>query len=137
MSINYPPTSWLRIKEDFNEIISEIQDGFYEQGYKNKIIIFYDFSKLKCREKITNGVMELFQYDYYDENFNILMKFHSEPHEEEEYQTDTEPFHMHVNQDADDLACSFRTELYKPHQDLEGIIKFIRGHHIISGKLYV
>lgn len=52
------------------------------------------------------------------------MKFHSEPHEKKEQQTETEPFHMHVAANESDLKASKRIA-NKHLQDLYSIIAFI------------
>ena len=42
-------------------------------------------------------------------NGSIVMKFHSEPHtNSKEHQTSTEPFHLHVKKDEQDLEASLR-----------------------------
>ena len=35
-----------------------------------------------------------------DENNKVIMKFHSEPHNDKRYQTSTEPFHIHGNENS-------------------------------------
>jgi len=46
---------------------------------------------------------------FYSPTGSIVIKFHSEPHEEtKEHQTSTEPFHLHVKRDEQDQKASIR-----------------------------
>lgn len=53
-------------------------------------------------------LLSIMDYDYYSSNGSIVMKFHSEPHDNIEQQTSTEPFHLHVKRDEQDLEASMR-----------------------------
>ena len=87
-------------------------------------------TKLRCQEYIKDGFIDFYHYDYYDAEGNIIMKFHSEPHDDEKYQTDTEPFHMHVPSDIYDLKASKRIK-NKYLQDLYSIMIYIvNGGHL-------
>ncbi|WP_226036782.1 toxin-antitoxin system TumE family protein [Aquibacillus saliphilus] len=128
MSTGIPKTSFFFIEEEFEEI-AEIRNGCV--GLKNappgairKTILFNDMSKLTCQEFIKEDFIEFYHYDYYDGEGNIIMKFHSEPHEEKKDQTDTEPFHMHVATDIHDLKASKRIK-NKHLQELFKIMVFI------------
>jgi hypothetical protein len=126
MTTGYSATSWARIKRDYDDVITEIRDSkTSESGLIEKVVIFDDFTKLKCRERIQYGLIEFYQYDYYDANGNIIVKYHSEPHEKKEYQTVTEPFHMHVKKDKTDLAASKRLPLPEVLRTLDSIIATI------------
>lgn len=112
MSTGYRPTSWSRIERDYDDIILEIRNSLNtEPDFVEKIVLLDDYSRLKCREFIKLGIIEFFQYDYYDVNGNIIIKYHSEPHHDSKYQTETEPFHMHVKVNEMDLAASKRHPL--------------------------
>jgi len=114
MSTEIPKTNYQFIEREFIEEIEEMRDG--AAGLKNdppgairKTIVFKDFTKLSCQEFIKDGFIDFYHYDLYDSNGNIIMKFHSEPHEEDQ-QTETEPFHMHVREDEFDLKASKRVK---------------------------
>lgn len=128
MSTGIPKTNFRFIEDEFEEIV-EIRDGCV--GLKNdppgairKTIVFRDLSKLTCQEIIKEGIINFYNYDYYDNKNNIIMKFHSEPHENKAHQTETEPFHMHVAADDSDLKASKRIA-NKHFKDLYNIMAFI------------
>lgn len=79
-----------------------------DAGAKRKTVIFDDNSKLSAQEFIKNGKIDYYQYDFYDGKQNIMIKIHSEPHTDEELQTLTEPYHIHVQSDVHDLKASKR-----------------------------
>lgn len=39
-------------------------------------------TKLSCQEYIKNNFIDFYHYDYYDADGNIIIKFHSEPHDD-------------------------------------------------------
>lgn len=126
MSTGYSKTSWPRIERDYDDVITEIRNSpNSEPGLVEKTIIFDDFNRLKCRERISDGVIEFFQYDFYDSSGNVIIKYHSEPHSDPAYQTETEPFHMHIKKDKDDLAASVRIPLPVPLRTVDGILEHI------------
>ena len=109
--------------------VIEIRNGCV--GLKNdppgairKTIVFTNMTKLTCQEYIKEDIVDFYHYDYYDDKGNIIMKFHSEPHENKEHQTETEPFHMHVASDESDLKASKRIA-NRYFKDLYNIIAFI------------
>jgi hypothetical protein len=123
MSTGYSPSNWARIERDYDDIITEIRKTpNSEPSFVERVIIFDDHTRLKCRECIKYGEIEFFQYDFYDANGNIIIKYHSEPHENPAYQTLTEPFHMHVKENADDLAASKRLPLPEQLRTIDGVL---------------
>ncbi|MDA1674707.1 MULTISPECIES: toxin-antitoxin system TumE family protein [Bacillus cereus group] len=113
MSTGIPRSNFRLIEKEYEDVIEEIRNGAAglpsnPPGAIRKTIVFKDLTKLSCQEIISEGIIEFYQYDFYDSDGNIVMKFHSEPHEDKKYQTDTEPFHMHVRKDAYDLKASVR-----------------------------
>ncbi len=81
---------------------------------------------------IIQDEIEFFQYDLYDASGNIIIKFHSEPHERKAYQTETEPFHMHVKEDEKDLSASKRMSLDKRLREMDDILSFIKNSRHIQ-----
>lgn len=127
-SLVFEPTSWRVISRDYSHIIEEIQTPRESSNsLVMRNILFRDMSKLKCKEFIDQetGYISVFQYDYYDSTGNIIMKFHSEPHNDPKYQTRTEPFHLHVKKDAADLAALVRKSLPVSLRTVDGILTFI------------
>jgi hypothetical protein len=50
MTTGYSATSWARIKRDYDDVIKEIRDSkTSESGLIEEVVIFDDFTKLKCR----------------------------------------------------------------------------------------
>lgn len=130
MSTGYKATSWARISRDYEDVIIEIRDSIRsESGLVEKTIVFDNMTKLKCRECIKNEEIEFFQYDYYDSNGNIVVKYHSEQHDDSKHQTVTNPFHMHVREDDNDLAASKRLPLPEKLRRIDDILS-----HIIHGR---
>lgn len=126
MSTGIPKTNFTTLYREFEEHISEIRKG--AAGLMDdpprairRTIIFSDMTKLSCQEYITDGVIDFYHYDYYNTDGSIIIKFHSEPHEEKAFQTDTEPFHMHIREDDNDLKASKRVP-NAFHKELSGHI---------------
>lgn len=112
MSTGIPKTNYTLLENEFDEI-TEIRDGANglpsQPGAVRKTIIFSDLTKLSCQEIIKDGFIEYYHYDFYSPTGSIVIKFHSEPHEEsKEHQTSTEPFHLHVKRDEQDQKASIR-----------------------------
>ncbi len=61
-----------------------------------KMYTFKNQTFLSITERYTSdGFIDYYNYDLYDVNEKILMKFHSEPHKDKNYCTKTEPYHIH------------------------------------------
>jgi len=122
-------TNYFVIDQDFSDLISDIRNG--AAGLQNsppdiirKTILFNDLSKMHCQEIIENGKIQHYFYDYYDANGQIIAKFHSEPHLDKAYQTSTEPFHIHVKKDHQDLKAEKRVP-NRYHKNLRSILEYI------------
>lgn len=131
MSSEIPKTNFRMIEREYSDLITEIRNVPLDEGehrceIQKKIILFRNMSRLKCREIIKNEFISIFQYDLYDSDGNIVMKFHSEPHMDQRYQTETEPFHLHVRVSSEDLAASKRLPLPEEYRELHKIIHFIQ-----------
>lgn len=129
MSTGIPKTNYLFIHSEFDDEIYDLRDGAAglinnPPGAIRKTIVFNDLTKLSCQEVIKDGIIDFYHYDFYDDRGNIIMKFHSEPHDDEDFQTETEPFHMHVKSDENDLKASKRVK-NKHLQELYNIMVFI------------
>ncbi len=128
MTTGLPPTNFNLLERSFDQIV-EIRDGANgypsNAGARRKTLIFDDNSKLSAQEFIKNGKIDYYQYDFYDSKQNIMIKIHSEPHtEDEESQTITEPYHLHVKSDVFDLKASKRLPSRFMGKDLFSIIEF-------------
>lgn len=127
MTTGLPPTNFKVLDRSIDQIV-EIRDG--ANGYPSnagairKTVIFDDYSKLSAQEFIKNGKVDFYQYDFYDSKQNIMIKIHSEPHFDEESQTITEPYHLHVKSDVHDLKASKRLPSGFMGKDLFSIIEF-------------
>ncbi|WP_268875908.1 toxin-antitoxin system TumE family protein [Gottfriedia acidiceleris] len=61
----------------------------------------------------------------------MIIKYHSEPHHDLKYQTETEPFHMHVKVNELDLAASKRLPQPKQLRAIDDIlINIVNGKHL-------
>lgn len=111
MSTGLPPTNFISFERIFEQII-DIRDGANglpsDAGAKRKTIIFEDNSRISAQEFIKNGKIDYYQYDFYDSKHNIMFKIHSESHPDKKDQTITEPYHLHVKSDVNDLKASKR-----------------------------
>lgn len=95
--------SFKYIECEFIDIIKKIND--VDQNNKatsplirRKTYTFEDESFLSITEFLTDdGIhIEKFHYDWFDSSKQIILKVHSEPHDEKECQTKTEPHHSHI-----------------------------------------
>lgn len=131
MGTNLLPTNFKVIEREYAGEIIEIRDGASglpnQAGSVRKTIIFSDLPKLYCQEYIKDGQIDYYHYDYYNSSGLIIIKFHSEAHPcSPEHQTTTEPFHLHVRKDSQDLAASLRLPIPNNHyKELMHIIDLI------------
>ncbi|MGY0692013.1 toxin-antitoxin system TumE family protein [Virgibacillus sp. FSP13] len=133
MSTGLPKTNFRFLEKSYSHLIEEIRDrsnGFPSKpGSIRKTIIFNDLSKMHCHEVVKNNRIEFYHYDLYDSNGRIIIKFHSEPHNDSDYQTTTEPFHIHAKEHMDDLKASKRLPFLiageEGPKDLATILRFI------------
>lgn len=126
MSLKIAKSNFKFIEKNFSDIISEIREN--ANGIRSdsrsirKTILFHDFSKLICIEELDMDrcFIELYWYDWYDSNKQLIMKFHAHKHPEGTPSSVTkyDPFHIHS---ADDE----RHHNEKFHE-LNDILEFIR-----------
>lgn len=129
--IGNPPTNFSFLQRDNGDVILDVREGdstsrastMYAQ---RKTLLLVDGSKLFVHERLEKNRIDFYQYDWVTANDKSILKFHSEPHEDVDYQTATEPHHIHPPEAAkltnkDRLANRY-------HQDLFSIIEFIRLH---------
>lgn len=126
-------TKWRAIEIEFGHILLDsIRDGAHGQKSEKsqdikiirKTILFTFGGKLHCTEYIRGGYIDFFFYDLNDDNGVPVIKFHSEPHEQKNVQTETEPFHMHVRKEKNDLKVSARIANHR-YQSIWDILYFI------------
>lgn len=84
-------------------------------------LVFIDGSYLSVTEFKKNGAIDYYHYDWFGKDKKIIMKFHSEPHSDKCYQTETEPFHMHLP-DSLDEGKRLPNRFY---QELDQVLEFI------------
>ncbi|SEK40754.1 DUF6516 family protein [Paenibacillus sp. OK003] len=126
MSLEIRKSNFLFIESNFSDIISEVRDG--ANGIRSdsrsirKTIVFHDFSKLICIEELDKGrnFIELYWYDWYETNQQLIMKFHAHYHPDGTPASiiQFDPFHIHSNDDKRHHNESFR--------ELNDILEFIR-----------
>ncbi|WP_149095940.1 toxin-antitoxin system TumE family protein [Paenibacillus terrae] len=89
------------LKRTFGDAISLVRDtdstGKTSTAYAQRAtLVFVDDSKLYITEHIRHGVITHYYYDWISkDDKQVLAKFHCEPHQDEDYQTTTEPYHIH------------------------------------------
>ena len=99
--IRVPHSNLPFLKKEFADIIQfekeTDQTGNKTTGYGlRRTFIFKDKSYLSITEYLDkDGTIGCFFYDWYDKDKEILAKFHSEAHRDKDYQTETEPYHIH------------------------------------------
>jgi uncharacterized protein YodC (DUF2158 family) len=125
---NLPATVFKRIENEFKDIIKfpreAIGDITSTKDMKVRLYILKDDSKFYVTEYVKNGMIECSFYDWYSENDKMLLKFGSEAHKDEKYQTDTEPFHIHYL----DIKGQTKDLRYPNHnyRELRDVMEFIR-----------
>ncbi|MDP4098338.1 DUF6516 family protein [Paenibacillus sp. P96] len=96
-------------------------------------LVFVDNSKLYITEHLKSGLITHYYYDWIHGNGNqVLAKFHCEPHDDPDYQTDTEPYHIHPP-DHSKLTNQIRFANYS-FRDLSSIVEGIYLFHLLPNK---
>lgn len=97
---NLPASNLSLLEKEFNDIIQFTQEK--DQTGKSSTMLtqrrtfkFKDGSSLSITEILKEGKIDYYHYDW-SKNEKILLKVHSEPHDDSAYQTKTEPYHMHI-----------------------------------------
>ena len=98
--INLPPSNFKFTEQEFKDIIRHIRETDQTGRTSNflvsrKTYILMDDSKFYITEVLKNGKIDYYYYDWVDKVGKDIMKFHSEPHDDPKYRTDTEPYHIH------------------------------------------
>jgi len=124
--LNLPVSNLSFLKKAYCDIIQSEKDT--DQTGKTsspvsqrKTFIFIDSSYLSITENIKDERIDRYNYDWYSASHKLILKFHSEKHEEKSKQTATEPFHIHVKGLMDEKRLANPT-----FQDLASIMEFIR-----------
>jgi len=129
---NLPPSNLPFLKKTFSDIIQNDMDSDQtgrtsSSICQRKTFIFYDGSFLSITEFIKNGKIDYYHYDWFTKDKKKLLKFHSEEHASKDYQTETEPFHIHVQGHINEKR------LANPiFQDLASVLQFIRLYLLVS-----
>ncbi|MDP4095640.1 DUF6516 family protein [Paenibacillus sp. P96] len=126
MSLEIRRSNFLFIEQNFSDIIQEVRegaDGLHSDGRAvRKTIIFHDFSKMYCVEMLDKDkqYIELYWYDWYNENKQLIMKFHAHYHPDGTPASITkfDPYHLHSSTDTRHHNEKFR--------ELNDILEFIR-----------
>lgn len=77
--------------KDQNNRISDRYAG--RRTFKLKDYSFISITEIYKAEDL--NVIDYYHYDWYNKDKTIRRKFHSEPHDDINYQTHTEPYHIH------------------------------------------
>ncbi|APC39276.1 toxin-antitoxin system TumE family protein [Clostridium estertheticum] len=89
------------IEKEFSDLILTVaeidQTGMGSRpNVTRKTYTFKDNTFLSITERyISGGIIDYYNYDLYNSNEEIIIKFHSEPHQNKKQQTKTEPYHIH------------------------------------------
>ncbi len=122
---NQPPSNLTLLEAEFNDIIQFTQETD-QSGRQSSMLAqrktfrFVDGSSLSITEIIKKDKIDFYHYDWSKDN-KILLKIHSEPHDDPNYQTETEPYHIHTKGLLDDERISNPTL-----QDLYSVLQLIR-----------
>lgn len=96
-------------------------------------LTFTDGSKLYITEQLRSGKISEFQYDWiHGDGTTTLAKYHAEPHDDEDYQTETEPYHAHPPEHAK-LTNQTRFPNHA-YNDLFAIVEGIYLFHLLPNK---
>lgn len=137
--IGNPATNLDVLKKAFGHAIQSIRDtdstGMQSSLYAQRAtIIFSDNSKLYVTEKLNkHQIIEEYWYDWIapDEK-TVWGKYHGEPHDNEGYQTTTEPYHAHPPEYAKlTNKTRFPNHYYN---DLFSIVEGIFLFHLLPNK---
>ncbi len=125
--IGNPPSNFIFLQRNNRDIVTELRDGDgtgrpSTMSAQRYTFVFSDGSKLHATERIVNGKIEYYYYDWISPEGKEILKFHSEPHDDEEYQTETEPYHIHA---INALGQSLRLPNFQ-FRDLDSIMNVIR-----------
>ncbi|WP_434510487.1 toxin-antitoxin system TumE family protein [Desulfitobacterium sp. AusDCA] len=124
--LNLPVSNLPFLKKAYSDIIQSENDTdqtgkISSPVCQRRTFTFIDGSYLSITEFIKDGRIDRYNYDWYSAGKSLLLKFHSEKHKEKNYQTSTEPFHIHAKGLIDEKR------LANPmFQDLASIMELIR-----------
>lgn len=90
-------------------------------------IIFVDHTRLYVTEHLKHGKIISFQYDWVDQTDKILGKYHGEAHDDEDYKTETEPYHVHP---PDDAKLTNKTRF--PNYEYRDLFSIVEGIYLFS-----
>ena len=125
MSLGIPKSNFNFIEANFSDIILEIRNGVNglssDARTIRKTIVFHDFSKMYCIEILNDrqSEIELYWYDWYGQDRQLIMKFHAHYHPDGTPKEITvhDPFHIQTD--------SYRGP-NETFRELNQILEFIR-----------
>jgi len=86
LSLGIPRSNYFFIEQNFSDIILEIRNvvgvPYSDKRTIRKVILFHDLSKMYCTEIINDAGndIELYWYDWYAHNQQLIIKFHAHYH---------------------------------------------------------
>ncbi|WP_240416650.1 toxin-antitoxin system TumE family protein [Paenibacillus periandrae] len=135
MSKRRPSTNFTILEREFNSIIIEIRD--YDStgqkssmSFQRKTILLNNDTRVYVTERVVNAEILFYQYDWYTNSGEELLKFHSEEHKDKRYKTATGDHHIHPSSTIKLLNVD-RLPNYL-HQDLRAIMEFILLHTLAN-----
>jgi Family of unknown function (DUF6516) len=139
--IGNPASNLNALQKAFGHAISLIRNtdstGMPSSAFTQRAtIVFVDGSQLYVTEKLAkNQIIEAYWYDWIaPDGKTVLGKYHGEPHKDEAYQTETEPYHVHPPDHAK-LTNKTRFPNYF-YNDLFSIVEGIFLFHLLPNKLH-
>jgi len=137
--IGNPKSNLKEIQKTFRDAIHEVREtdstGRTSSIFAQRAtIVFSDGSLLYITEFLTKQErIEMYHYDWIaSDRTTVLGKYHSEPHEDEKYQTNTEPYHVHSPKHPK-LQTEYRYPNHS-HTDLFSIVEGIFFFHLMPQK---
>jgi len=134
-----PASNISHLEREFRSIIMDSSDGdgsglLSSRSFTRWTFTFLDRSKLCITEHLRSSCIEVYFYNWVDSSGATLAKFHSEPHDgDRQYQTITEPFHIHPPDDSKVHNSTRYPNFY--HQELPQILEAIFIHMMASRKI--
>jgi len=89
---------------------------------QRRTFVFTNGTYLSITEILQAGRIERYYYEWFNSKKEVIIKFHSEPHEDKRYQTMTERFHINTISTLDEEK-RLPNQYY---QDLNQVLNFIR-----------
>ncbi|WP_103109494.1 toxin-antitoxin system TumE family protein [Brevibacillus reuszeri] len=133
--IGNPPSNFTFLQQDNKDIIVDVIDGDTSglpttYSAIRKTLLLSDGSKIFVTERLEKNKIDYYHYDWVTASNQPILKFHSESHEHEDYQTATEPYHIHIP-DPLNVGGNIRIANFH-HKELQAILSMIRLYMLAS-----